>query len=110
MKPRGFQIQPQDNVATMIDDTTAGFIEVAGGTGGEIIALESISRGHKIALRDIAANEAVVKFGVRIGHATQPIKRGAWVHLHNLASDLDERSGTLDLHSGAPTDTASAYV
>ena len=55
-------------------------------------------------------NEAVIKYGVRIGHATQPVARGAWVHLHNLASDLDERSGTLDLHSGAPTDTASAYV
>jgi altronate hydrolase/altronate dehydratase small subunit len=51
-----------------------------------------------------------MKFGVRIGHATEPIKRGGWVHLHNLASDLDERSGTLDLHSGAPSDTNSAYV
>jgi hypothetical protein len=61
-------------------------------------------------LNDIATGEAVVKFGVRIGHATQPIRRGAWVHLHNLASDLDQRSGTLDLNSGAPTDTTSAYV
>ena len=110
MKPRSFQIQPQDNVATMIDDAAAGSIEVLGATRCEIAAKEKIERGHKIALRDIAANEAVVKFGVRIGHATQPIARGTWVHLHNLASDLDERSGTLDLHSGAPTDTNSAYV
>ena len=110
MKPRSFQIQPQDNVATMIDDAAAGSIEVLGATRCEIAASEKIERGHKIALRDIAVNEAVVKFGVRIGHATKPIARGAWVHLHNLASDLDDRSGTLDLHSGAPTDTASAYV
>ena len=110
MKPRGFQIQPQDNVATMIDDTGADAVEVVGATMGGIGALENIARGHKIALRDLAVNEAVIKFGVRIGHATQPIRRGAWVHLHNLASDLDERSGTLDVHSGAPTDTASAYV
>jgi hypothetical protein len=61
-------------------------------------------------LKDVGAGEAVVKFGVRIGHATKSIKRGAWVHLHNLASDLDERSASLDLHSGAPTDTNSAYV
>ena len=94
----------------MIDDTTEGAVELVGAAHGEIHASENISRGHKIALRGIAANEAVMKFGVRIGHATQPIQRGAWVHLHNLASDLDERSGTLDLHSGAPTDTASAYV
>ena len=111
MKPRCFQIQPQDTVATMIDDAAAGgAVELVGAAHGEIITGENISRGHKIALRDIAANEAVIKFGVRIGRATRPIQRGAWVHLHNLASDLDDRSGTLDLRSGAPTDTASAYV
>jgi altronate dehydratase small subunit len=108
--PRAFLIQPQDNVATLIDDAAAGPVEIVGATPGSITVTENIQRGHKLALRDIAANEAVIKFGVRIGHATQPIPRGAWVHLHNLASDLDERSGTLDLHSGAPTDTNSAYV
>ena len=110
MKPRAFQIQPQDNVATLIDDAAAGSIEVIGAARCEMVVQGKIERGHKVALRDIAANEAVLKFGVRIGHATQPIVRGAWIHLHNLASDLDERSGTLDLHSGAPTDTNSAYV
>jgi altronate dehydratase small subunit len=108
--PRAFQIQVNDNIATLIDDAPAGPVEIIGTTRREIVAAEKISSGHKIALTDVAAGEAVVKFGVRIGHASQPIKRGAWVHLHNLASDLDERSGTLDLHSGAPTDTASAYV
>ena len=110
MKPRAFQIQPQDNVATMIDDAATCAVEVIGVTPGDISVAESISRGHKLALRDIAVGDAVIKFGVRIGHATKPIRRGDWVHLHNLASDLDERSGTLDLHSGAPTDTSSAYV
>jgi altronate dehydratase small subunit len=108
--PRCFQIHPADNVATLIDDAPTGPVEIIGIACHEIVALEKISSGHKIALADIAAGAAVVKFGVRIGHATQPIRPGAWVHLHNLASDLDERSGTLDLHSGAPTDTASAYA
>lgn len=94
----------------MIDDAPVGVIELIGATRGEIVATERISRGHKVALQDIAVNEAVIKYGVRIGHATKPIAMGVWVHLHNLASDLDDRSGTLDLHSGAPTDTASAYV
>ena len=110
MNARAFQIQPQDNVATLLDDAPAGSIEILGASPQEIRSLEKIERGHKVALRDIAVNEPIIKFGVRIGHATQPIRRGAWVHLHNLASDLDERSGTLDLHSGAPTDTNSAYV
>ena len=108
--PRAFQIQVEDNVATLMDDAAAGAVEMIGASKSTIATSEKISRGHKIALKDIAANEAVIKFGVRIGHATQAIPRGGWVHLHNLASDLDERSGTLDLHSGAPTDTSSAYV
>ncbi len=110
MKPRAFQIQLQDNVATLMDDAPAGPVQILGAKPGEITALENISRGHKIALRDIATKETITKFGVPIGHATQPIKAGAWVHLHNLASDFDERSSTLDIHSGAPTDTKSAYV
>jgi altronate dehydratase small subunit len=105
MKPRCFQIHERDNVATMIGDAMNGAIEVIGKDAGEIIATERIASGQKIALREIAKDEAIVKFGVRIGHATAPIRCGAWVHLHNLASDIDERSGTLDLHSGAPTDT-----
>ena len=110
MKPRAFQIQLKDNVATALDDAVIGPVEVFGAQTHEIRAIEAIGRGHKIALRDIAMNQAIIKFGARIGHATQTIQRGAWVHLHNLASDLDERSGSLDLHSGAPTDTDSAYV
>lgn len=105
MNPRAFQIQPQDNVATLIDDAAAGVVEIVGAGNGGVSADEIISHGHKIAVGDIPENAAVIKYGVRIGHATRFIPRGAWVHLHNLASDLDERSGTLDLHSGAPTDT-----
>ena len=112
MPARCFQIHPGDNVATLLEDVAAGPVELIGGNSdaSPLTAREPISRGHKIALVDIAANAAVMKFGTRIGHAKLLIPRGAWVHLHNLASDLDARSGTLDLHSGAPTDTSSAYV
>ena len=110
MIARAFQINASDNVATLLDDANGDEVQILGAGSSQIPSLEKISRGHKIAIREIAPNEAIIKFGVRIGHATQLIKRGAWVHLHNLASDLDERSSTLDLHSGAPTDTSSAYV
>jgi len=110
MTARAFQIHVSDNVGTLLDDTGGGEVEILGAQTGKVLAREKISRGHKIALCEIATNAAVVKYGVRIGHATQAIPSGAWVHLHNLASDLDERSSTLDLHSGVPTDTHSAYV
>ena len=112
MAARAFQIHVADNVATLLDDAELGPVELLGAARAPLplSAREAIARGHKIALVEITAGAPVVKFGVRIGHATQSIARGAWVHLHNLASDVDTRSGTLDLYSGAPTDTSSAYV
>jgi hypothetical protein len=111
MSPSAFQIAAADNVATLVDELAApGPVAILGGlTTVTLAAREPIFRGHKIALRALAPGDAVVKFGVRIGHATRPVAPGEWVHLHNLASDHDERSGTLELHSGAPTDTAAAY-
>ncbi len=44
--------------------------------------------GHKYALRDIAAGENVIKYGMPIGHATAFIKKGEHVHSHNLATNL----------------------
>ena len=61
--------------------------------------------GHKIALRDIAQGEMIVKYGVVIGRATQDIPAGSWVHLHVMHSNYDERSSHLDVNTGAPKDT-----
>ena len=107
MMARSFQVHPQDNVATLLDDVAAGaVVQVLGAQPQEIRATEAIARGHKIALVDIAAQSGVTKFGACIGSASMPVNRGGWVHLHNLTSSVDQRSGTLDLQSGAPNDIA----
>jgi hypothetical protein len=104
---RAIRIIAADNVATLLDDCSAGQeIVVKGDTEGvRLCALEHIGEGHKVALCPIPEGESVVKFGTPIGHATRPIAAGAWVHLHNLASNYDTRSQSLDVESGAPTDT-----
>lgn len=53
-----------------------------------VTLLEDIPFGHKVALRDIKAGEDVIKYDYPIGHATQDIKAGQHVHLHNLKSNL----------------------
>jgi altronate hydrolase len=53
---------------------------------------QRVQAGHKVALRDIAQNEPVLRYGSVIGFATQPIQAGAHVHTHNLAV------GGLDQH------------
>jgi altronate dehydratase small subunit len=52
------------------------------------IALQAdIDTGHKIAARDIAAGETILKWGCPIGSATRAITAGEHVHTHNLKSD-----------------------
>ena len=48
----------------------------------------NLADGQKYALRAIKAGEAVVKYGNPIGHATKDIRKGEWVHSHNLATNL----------------------
>ncbi|MDE7377128.1 MAG: altronate dehydratase family protein, partial [Muribaculaceae bacterium] len=74
-------INPADNVAVAIE------------------AFGDIPAGHKVALRDIAEGDVVIKYGFPIGHATQPIKAGEWVHSHNLATSLGDN---LDYSAFAP--------
>jgi altronate dehydratase small subunit len=102
---RAFQIDPADNVATLLDDAGAEAVQIVGGLAPLEVPLASqITMAHKVAMRDIAAGEAIVKYGVPIGSATEFIPRGGWVHLHNCRSALDERSSTLDVDTGATTD------
>lgn len=70
-----------------------------------ITLTQPIRLGHKIAVHPHESGGAVTKYGVRIGHATAVIATGDWVHLHNCGSDLDERSNTLEVMTGSPTDT-----
>lgn len=88
---RALQISPDDGVATVIEPVAAGET-VSIGTR-TLTAAEPIPRGHKIAVCDIPAGADVIKYGVPIGHAIQPIAAGHHVHSHNLATNL---AGTLD--------------
>ena len=82
-----WQVDPRDNVATVLSDIAAGE-ELRPG----LFAAASIARGHKIALQDIPAGEPVLKYGYSIGQATIGIAQGEFVHSHNLATAL---TGTL---------------
>ena len=100
-----FQINPEDNTAVLLNDASAGDeVEIVGGAG-RIVLQQDIEYGHKVALADIPAGDAVVKYSICIGHSSQLIRAGEWVHLHNCASNYDERSATLNHHTGAVTDT-----
>lgn len=101
-----FQIETRDNVNTALADLIPGVVTVNGNTTAKELAIDqAIQSGHKLANREIQQGEAIMKYGVVIGQATSLIHTGQWVHLHNCRSLYDERSGSLDVQTGAPTDT-----
>ena len=50
----------------------------------EILALQEIPLGHKIALCNLTLENSVVKYGHNIGKVVADIKSGEHVHIHNL--------------------------
>lgn len=50
----------------------------------KVHAQNDIPIGHKLAIRGLAANETVLKYGVDIGRAVAPIKVGEHAHVHNI--------------------------
>jgi altronate hydrolase len=70
------------------DDVVIARVELPAGT---MIAKENmraavrIPPGHKIAVRDVAQGTPVHRYNQIIGFATQPIKAGEHVHVHNVA-------------------------
>ena len=77
---RVIALDPSDNVATALEPLAAGQAVAA------ITLTADIPRGHKLALRPIAPDQPIVKYGQPIGRATAPIAPGDHVHVHNCAS------------------------
>ena len=74
-----------DNCLAVVVSLIAGdTVEIE---GHHVTLPVAIGIGHKLARRDIAAGEKVIKYGAVIGSAKVAIRCGEHVHLHNLASD-----------------------
>ncbi len=85
MKDNTLVIHPRDNVAVALRTLAAGEQATGKGIAG-FPALEEIPASHKIALRDISAGEEIIKYGETVAVSTRHIKKGEWVHTHNLES------------------------
>ena len=79
-------IHYRDNVGVALEHIHPG--EKAEAKGSEAFPiLEKIPCNHKVALRDIGAGEEIIKYGEVIAVSTRAIKKGEWVHTHNLESE-----------------------
>ena len=68
--------------------------------GAQVVAGEEVGVGHKIARRELAVGDKVLKYGAPIGSATRAVARGGHVHLHNMKSDYISVSHTRQTGSG----------
>jgi altronate hydrolase len=80
------RLAPDDPVAVALRPLRAG--ERVTIDGLTLVVERDTAVGHKIAVRDIAAGETILKYRCPIGHATRDIAAGDCVHTHNLASDV----------------------
>lgn len=80
------KMNERDNVAVALSPISAGTKVVVNEV--TITALQDIPQGHKFALEPIDAEASVVKYGFPIGHATELIAQGEWVHTHNVKTNL----------------------
>ncbi|SQI45444.1 galactarate dehydratase [Serratia plymuthica] len=82
------KIHSQDNVAVALRDLA----------DGETLVLEAltirlsqpVARGHKFALQPITAGEAIIKYGLPIGHALVAIAPGVHIHSQNAKTNLSD--------------------
>jgi len=106
-------LHPADNIAVArVPIMTGAGLRV---DGVNVVALEPVPAGHKIALRDIRAGEMVVRYGQSIGRATVEIAAGRHVHTHNLgfeelSLDYEFPTGDIALPQRSPEPAFLGYA
>jgi galactarate dehydratase len=75
-------MHPADNVAIVV---AAGGLKPGdrvrrGMSSDALVLLNAVPQGHKVALIDIAAGQAVLRYNVSVGVAKDNIPAGSWVH------------------------------
>lgn len=82
------RIHSRDNVAVALRDLPANTqVEI---NQQAITLQQEVGRGHKFALQPLASDALVIKYGLPIAHATQPIAAGEIIHSSNARTNLSD--------------------
>ncbi len=80
--------ESHDDVGVAVRDLkkgqTIGALTLEGKSAGSVKLRDNVPLGHKVAMRDLALDKPVIKYGRPVGKAVKPITRGAHVHVHNV--------------------------
>ena len=77
MTPLTIRMQLRDNVAIVANH---GGLPAGTALPDGLCLRDAVPQGHKVALVEIPANGAVLRYGIAIGYALKDIPAGSWVH------------------------------
>ena len=82
---RTLVLKETDTVGVLLEKGEKGDYVTISGVDMEL--LEDIDFAHKILLKDLNKNDPIYKYGVQIGYAKENLKKGTWIHGHNMGCD-----------------------
>jgi hypothetical protein len=87
-KKIAIQITPNDNVVTVVEETSAGDdVQYMTPEGlRQMTLVEPVPMGHKVAVCEIGLGQPVIKYAQPIGTASRPIQTGGHAHDQNVES------------------------
>src|SRR5436190_14778638 len=75
--PHTIRMADGDNVAIVANE---GGLDAGALLASGLVLVDRVPQGHKVALAQIPAGAPVIRYGIPIGYATEPIGAGRWVH------------------------------
>ena len=103
------KLTERDNVAVVTRDTPKG-MEICPG----VTLLQDVPQAHKFALTDIPKDGAIIRYGVTLGYALDPIPRGAWINEHMLRlpapASLDDMPWGTNIRRDLPQAPVKAFM
>ena len=99
------KIHPTDNIAIALVDFAAGSEVVF--EERPITFLEKTKAKHKIALDDLNVGDAVYMYGVLVGKAVKPIKKGGLLTTENVKHQSHVTTGKTETTSWVPPDISA---
>ncbi|WP_010238199.1 galactarate dehydratase [Clostridium arbusti] len=107
-RPVYIKVSKKDNVAITVDTVDKGTIVI-----DDVVARHEIPQGHKIALRDIPKNGEIIRYGVVLGYAINPIYKGDWINETMIElpepPSADNMKFSINIKKDLPTPIATTF-
>ena len=103
------RLNSRDNVAIAVQAVRQGTELLPG-----VVTLSDIPQGHKFALTDIPKDGEIIRYGVVLGYALDPIARGQWINEHMLrlpqSPALDDMPWGVNLRTDLPEAPVTTWM